>query len=96
MSGEAHTPRPWKVLIDPNDEWPKIVAGSNTGTIVANVNPESFSFGVADLVEMPARANARLIAASPDMLTALKKALSDSPDWRTAAQEAIGKAEEKQ
>lgn len=96
MSEPKHTPGPWQVLIDPTDEWPKIVAGSNTGTIVANVNSESFSFGVADLVEMPARANARLIAASPDMLTALKKALSDSPDWRTAAQEAIGKAEEKQ
>lgn len=96
MNSETYTPGPWQVLIDPTDEWPKVVAGSNVGKIIANINPESFSFGVADLVEMPARANARLIAASPDMLTALKKALSDSPDWRTAAQEAIGKAEEKQ
>jgi hypothetical protein len=45
------------------------------GKIVANVNPESFHGGVADLVEMPADANARLISAAPDLLDALEKML---------------------
>jgi hypothetical protein len=102
MSGEAHTPRPWKVLIDPNDEWPKIVAGSNTGKIIANVNPESFCFGVAELVDMPAEANARLIAAAPDLLAALKEAIKIVPlgstkvaEWVPRAMNAIDKAEGK-
>lgn len=103
MSGEAHTPRPWKVLIDPNDEWPKVVAGSNIGKIIANVNPESFCFGVADLVDMPAQANARLIAAAPDLLAVLKESLNVIPlglsnrvdDWIIAAKAEIDKAEGK-
>ena len=44
-----------------------------SGKIVANVNPETFHAGVADLVEMPAEANARLIAASPELLHELEE-----------------------
>lgn len=62
-----HTPGPWDVSHD-GDHWPLVMGG---GKIVANINPESFHGGVADLVEMPAEANARLISAAPDLLDAL-------------------------
>lgn len=61
-----HTHGPWSIEHD--SEWPMVMAG---GKIVANVNPESFYAGVADLIEMPAEANARLIAAAPELLEAL-------------------------
>lgn len=62
-----HTPGPWEVSHD-GDHWPLVMGG---GKIVANVNPESFHCGVADLIEMPAEANARLISAAPDLLESL-------------------------
>ena len=62
-----HTPGPWKVSHDV-DHWPLVMGG---GKIVANVNPESFHGVVADFVEMPAEANARLISAAPELLESL-------------------------
>lgn len=103
MSETEHTPGPWQVLIDPTDEWPKVVAGSKIGKIIANVNPESFCGGVAELVDMPAEANARLIAAAPDLLAALKEAIKIVPlgstkvaEWVPRAMDAIDKAEGRQ
>ena len=66
-----HTAGPWSVdLGSDEDGWPVVIAA---GKIVANVNPESFSAGVANLIEMPADANALLIAAAPDLLEALQE-----------------------
>ena len=71
-----HTAGPWSVdLGSDEDGWPVVIAA---GKIVANVNPESFSAGVANLIEMPADANALLIAAAPDLLEALKRCKFDS------------------
>ena len=39
------------------------------------------------------KANARLIAAAPDMYDAIKAALSDDPDWRRLCVDALEKAE---
>ena len=64
----SHTPGPWSVSNEVEDGWRMVMAN---GKIVANVNPESFSVGVADFLEMPAEANARLIAAAPELLEAL-------------------------
>ena len=56
----TYTKLPWGVSHDNHDGWPLVMAG---GKIIANVNLESFSAGVADLIEMPAEANARRIVA---------------------------------
>lgn len=56
----AHTKEPWGISHDSHDGWPLVMAG---GKIIANVNLESFNAGVADLIEMPAEANARRIVA---------------------------------
>ena len=72
MSEITHTLGPWSVHSDDGDDWLMVMAGGPSGKIVANVNPETFSAGVADLVEMPAEANARLIAAAPELLEALQ------------------------
>lgn len=72
MSGQ-HTPGPWIVHSDPKDSrWPLVMAGSSAGRIVANVNPESCpdTTSAPAFVQMPASANARLIAAVPDLLEA--------------------------
>lgn len=55
-----HTKERWEISHDNHDGWPLIVAG---GKIIANINAESFSAGVADLIEMPAENNARRIVA---------------------------------
>lgn len=97
MSAAKHTPGPWSISMD-SDLWPMVMGGGN---IVANINPESFSAGVADLVEMPSMANARLIAASPKLLAALKslceiQKYGDVAGWRQEwddAKEAIEEAE---
>lgn len=57
---EQHTPEPWGISHDNHDGWPLVMAG---GQIVANVNAESFSGGVAHLIDMPAESNARRIVA---------------------------------
>ena len=70
MSG--HTPGPWSIS-DDGDGWITVMAGGPFGKIVANINPESFCAGVADLIEMPAKDNACLIASAPDLLEALQQ-----------------------
>lgn len=73
MSATKHTQGPWEVFHDV-DLWPQVVG---CGKIIANVNPESFNVGVADLVEMPSDANARLIAAAPELLEVAEGILAD-------------------
>ena len=64
MSIEQHTPGPW--IIDGNEAFVDIV--SSTGDLIAEVEPDNeHEFG-----------NARLIAAAPELLETLKKALEAS------------------
>ena len=68
-----HTEGPWSVADhdqgDQDDGWRTVMA---RGRIVANINPESFCGVEGGFVDMPADANARLIAAAPEMLLALQ------------------------
>jgi hypothetical protein len=64
MSTQKHTDGPWKFRFESIDsEWAIVTTAS--GSIIANVN--------SDLRQ---KANARLIAAAPDLLAALKKVLT--------------------
>lgn len=71
MTEVKHTPGPWSFSFESSScEW-AIVTDSN-GNIVANVNSETGP----DLpplvsIKMPQTANARIIAAAPEMLEAL-------------------------
>jgi hypothetical protein len=69
-----HTPGPWDVRhesIDP--DWAIVCASG--GRVVANVNAETGPMLFpSESVQMPRDANARLIAAAPDMLAALELA----------------------
>lgn len=90
-----HTPGPWNVSPEYSDGWLMVMA---SGKIVANVNPESFSAGVADLVGMPCEANAHLIAAAPELLESLRELVAyceeTGNDWMCVAKarDAIAKA----
>ena len=73
-----HTPGPWAINEDPYDRWKfkggwngKIVAGN--GASVYN-GPSSFNSLRCD-TEDEAKANARLIAAAPELLEALNSAV---------------------
>lgn len=76
-----HTPGPWRV--GESCRVADIKAGYNA--LIARVEIES----AGDRGD----ANARLIAAAPDLLEALKHALEDGDDWRGLAESAIRKAE---
>lgn len=83
MSKPSHTPGPWSYSFESVDpEW--AVVSMKGGLVVANVNADHRQ-----------EANARLIAAAPDLLAALK-ALDESghtqATWQ-AALRAIAKAE---
>jgi hypothetical protein len=61
VAGQAHTPGPWRHSAESVDpEWS--VVTTSGGAVIANVN--------ADCKQ---EANARLIAAAPDLLAALKQ-----------------------
>jgi hypothetical protein len=64
-----HTPGPWSFHADTNG-WCLVMSGGKDGDIVANVNPESCpnAKSAPAFVVMPAQANARLIAAAPELL----------------------------
>ena len=70
---------PWKIYdgIDAHDQlesgWVLIVARSNAGNIVANVNVHG---GPTYRDKMPAMENAKLIAAAPSIFNALKSAIA--------------------
>lgn len=71
-----HTPGPWKVSTESADpDW--AVVTTTHGNVVANVNSETGP----DLtplvsVKMPQNANARLIAAAPDLLASFRELAS--------------------
>lgn len=72
------TPGPWSYhLEEPSREWALVMAGGKGGQIVANVNSKSCpdSTSAPAFRAMPAEANAKLIAASPDLLEACREML---------------------
>jgi hypothetical protein len=74
---EGHTRGPWKYGWETSArEWALVT--NSAGSVVANVNSESGpdAQSVPATRKMPAEANARLIAASPDLL-AFAKAYDD-------------------
>lgn len=80
MPNTTHTPGPWDVRhesIDP--EWAIVCASG--GRIVANVNAETGP-DIPPLVsiKMPRDANARLIAAAPDLLALAERVANLNPD----------------
>jgi Asp/Glu/hydantoin racemase len=86
MSTQKHTDGPWKFRFESIDpEWAIVTTAS--GSIIANVNSDQRQ-----------KANARLIAAAPDLLAALKNAVAFpiSGNWYEEAAAAIAKAEAEQ
>ena len=80
----SHTPGPWHT-----DGWENMVINDQWGTTIV-IAPGS---STGTLGEM--KANARLIAAAPDLLEAVKNLLA-GPNWpgaRMTAEHAIAKAE---
>ena len=82
----AHTPGPWETSVNDEGQW--------------DVCAEGGGDMVADLADCPesAEANARLIAAAPDLLAALKAVLATMATDHVAyfqTQRAIAKAEGK-
>lgn len=74
---DRHTPGPWDVRQESVcPEWSIVVATG--GRIVANVNSETGP-DIPPLVstKMPREANARLIAAAPEMLEALREVVTE-------------------
>ena len=71
---EGHTRGPWKYGWETSArEWALVT--NSAGSVVANVNSESGpdAQSVPATRKMPAEANARLIAASPELLEALRQ-----------------------
>ena len=82
----AHTPGPWKAEYSEGDEW-EVLAGANL--------PIAYISGWAGY---STEVNARLIAAAPDLLAALKAVLATMATDHVAyfeTQRAIAKAESK-
>jgi hypothetical protein len=72
-----HTPGPWKYSFEgSNPDW--AIVTSAGGAIVANVNCETGPDAISSPAtrKMPADANAKLIAAAPDLLEACKAMLA--------------------
>lgn len=97
MSNTKHTPGPWGLDFDEygDDPWANghphecTVFSDSTGEPVASLEAQTYPPNAKELV-----ANARLIAAAPDLLEALKRAMRDG--WTTEVVErsmdAIAKA----
>lgn len=88
-----HTPGPWKA-----EGWKETVVNDSRGTTIALHPGDSREYGLAEV-----QANARLIAAAPDLLAACKLAVARNGaphpnyvlDVYEALEAAILKAEEK-
>lgn len=81
-----HTPGPWRIS---DLQRNIVVAGKHSNSVAT-----CYIVGITDTMET-AEANARLIAAAPDMLEALRGFLTIGyyPETRAAAEAAIAKAE---
>lgn len=83
MSGRAWTPGPWKIG----------VSADHTPLVMVDVHPsEGSGFGVAHINRLPrmgsvrgdVAANARLIAAAPDLFEALARIIAANDEFRRA------------
>lgn len=86
----SHTPGPW--FVDP-DNWGDIQAsGTEIGVAFyeANVGREWVIKGPITIDEETCRANARLIAAAPDLLEALSELLAEAEDIFVCMADATG------
>ncbi len=89
---EGHTRGPWKYGWETSArEWALVT--NSAGSVVANVNSESGpdAQSVPATRKMPAEANARLIAASPDLLEALKGLVRINEQHNEAISKIIGR-----
>ena len=88
MKTTSHTPGPWKIGIPHDRETARIVVDINGSTIEI---AKTGTYGVRAAEEVP---NARLIAAAPDLLEALKDCLqfAELGNAAEAARAAIKKA----
>ena len=89
MSNARHTPGPWFVSDRPHSYGREVSAGSPGGQVIAGGNGAPWP----DLFEQ--QANAKLIAAAPDLLAALQGVLrvaDRKTDEFDAARAAIAKA----
>jgi len=97
-----HTPAPWKVISDPShyDTLSTVIAGDSRDTGTRRGAPAwQMQVEVGGFAEFREQeANARLIAAAPDMLEALKTAVAYplTDDWYQQANDAIAKATRKE
>ena len=89
---QGHTPGPWRVIT--YEEWEKLHQdGAHYFSSVAQVNPSGYlDYLICQCADkgslQKTRANARLIAAAPDLLEACKAAyevLADIPGGLTSA-----------
>lgn len=67
-----HTPKPWRVEWD--HSWQREVIVADDGQWIATIGESAIYTG-------DSKANARLIAAAPDLLEACRAVLSCCPDW---------------
>ena len=92
----THTPGPWKIYDEQVLDYPRRVAIQTVGKY-----PETLAdLRLSSTGELPVNANARLIAAAPELLAALERivyawdaTLFDNP-LATLARDAIAKATE--
>lgn len=85
-----HTPGPWN-LCDPMN--PDRAFGIEAHDDAEGPDGDATQCVAEVCVGDTAESDARLIAAAPDLLGALKHALEDGDDWRGLAESAIRKAE---
>jgi hypothetical protein len=80
------TPTDWKISKEDSDDNWAIITDSH-GNIIANVNtetgPTSNSFPTR--VKMPAKENAALISAAPEMLAVIERALREDDELKYPA-----------
>lgn len=66
MSATSHTPGPWVAVLDRHGG--RICAEDEQGPVIVYVPPDYVDERNTDIVSEEGRANARLIAAAPDLL----------------------------
>ena len=86
LATEKHTPGPWELYdeLHRDEQYVIGIRGTSIGTYVI----ASVDYGYSEPFESQQQANARLIAAAPDLLAALK----ELGDWVAAGLQASDKA----
>lgn len=83
-----HTAGPWVVALLPDDGGPSIhTAGYGISRRIAGVDSGGWTKTPLD----EANANARLIAAAPDLLAALRELVRANTSWNAAVESCIGR-----